>query len=59
MEPDDPLLSVSQVARMWGTGLDIVVELVESMTLPSLDRGELISQGQLEVPLIRRSWGRW
>lgn len=59
MESDDPLLSVSQVARMWGTGLDIVVELVESMSLPTLDRGELISQGQLEVPLIRRSWAEF
>lgn len=56
MSADDPLLSVSQVARMWGTGLEIVVELVESMTLPSLDRGELVSQGRLDVPLIRRSW---
>ncbi|MDX6627666.1 MAG: hypothetical protein QOE56_2655 [Solirubrobacterales bacterium] len=59
MESDDPLLSVAQVARMWGTGLDIVVELVDSMTLPSLDRGELISQGHLDVPLIRRSWAEF
>ena len=55
-EAEDPLLSVSQVARMWGAGLDIVVELVASLTLPSLDRGDLISQEQFEVPLIRRSW---
>jgi len=59
MEADDPLLSVAQVARMWGTGLDIVVELVASLTLPSLDRGELISQGEFEVPLIRRSWAEF
>lgn len=38
MSSDDPLLSVSQVARMWGTGLNIVVELVKSETLPALDR---------------------
>lgn len=56
MSSDDPLLSVSQVARMWGTGLNIVVGLVQSKVLPSLDRGELIAQGRLEVPLIRRSW---
>jgi hypothetical protein len=59
MNSDDPLLSVSQVARMWGTGLDIVVELVASSTLPSLDRGELIAEGRLDVPLIRRSWAQF
>lgn len=59
MSSDDPLLSVSQVARMWGTGLNIVVELVQSKTLPSLDRGELIAQGRLDVPLIRRSWAKF
>lgn len=56
MGSDDPLLSVSQIARLWGTGLDIVIDLVESGTLPSLDRGELICRGRLDVPLIRRSW---
>lgn len=59
MAVEDPLLSVSEVARMWGTGLDIVVELVESRTLPSLDRGELIAKGRFDVPLIRRSWARF
>jgi hypothetical protein len=59
MSDDDPLLSVSQVARMWGTGLDIVVSLVNSETLPSLDRGELIRRGYLDVPLIRRSWAEF
>lgn len=59
MESTDPLLSVSQVARMWGTGLDIVGELVLSQTLPSLDRGELIAQGHLDVSLIRRSWAEF
>ena len=59
MSSDDPLLSASQVARMWGTGLSIVVGLVQSKTLPSLDGGELIAQGQLEVPLIRRSWAEF
>lgn len=59
VDADDPLLSVSEVARMWGTGLDIVVELVESRALPSLDRGELIARGRFDVPLIRRSWARF
>jgi hypothetical protein len=59
MESENPLLSASQVARMWGTGLETVVELVESSTLPSLDRGELIRQGRLDVPLIRRSWAEF
>lgn len=56
MNHDDPLLSVAQVARIWGTGLETVIELVNSLTIPSLDRGELIAQGRLDVPLIRRSW---
>lgn len=56
---DDPLLSVSQIARLWGTGVDIVIHLVDSGTLPSLDRGALISEGRLDVPLIRRSWAEF
>lgn len=59
MNDDDPLLSVSQIARIWGTGLDTVVDLVNSETLPSLDRGELVRQGRLDVPLIRRSWAEF
>lgn len=59
MVSDDPLLSVSQIARIWGTGLDVVIDLVNSETLPSLDRGELIHQGRLDVPLIRRSWAEF
>lgn len=59
MKNDDPLLSVSQIARIWGTGLDIVVDLATSNALPSLDRGELIRQGRLDVPLIRRSWAEF
>ena len=55
----DPLLSVSQIARHWGTGLDVVVALVETDTLPSLDRGELISRGHLDAPLIRESWAEF
>jgi hypothetical protein len=53
---DDPLLSVSQIARLWGTGLEAVISLVNSDLLHSLDRGELIRQGHLDVPLIRASW---
>jgi hypothetical protein len=59
MAGDDPLLSVSQIARIWGTGLEAVISLVDSGALPSLDRGELIRQGQLEVPLIRESWAEF
>lgn len=44
---------------MWGTGLNIVVELVKSETLPALDRGELITEGRFDVPLIRRSWAEF
>ena len=42
MAGDDPLLSVSQIARSWGTGLEAVISLVNSGALPSLDRGELL-----------------
>lgn len=56
---DDPLLSVSQIAREWGTGLDVVITLVNSQTLPSLDRGELVRQGHLDIPLIRESWAEF
>lgn len=59
MTQHDPLLSVSQIARLWGTGLETVVDLVDSSTLPSLDRGELIRRGQFDVPLIRRSWAEF
>jgi hypothetical protein len=59
MAQDDPLLSASQVARTWGTGLDIVVSLVEGEALPSLDRGDLIRKGHLDIPLIRRSWAEF
>jgi hypothetical protein len=59
MTSDDPLLSVSQIARLWGTGLDVVISLIDSRTLPSLDRGELIREGHLDVPLIRASWAEF
>jgi hypothetical protein len=51
MPQDDPLLSVNDVARLWGTGLQIVVTLVESGQLASLDRGLLVRQGEHYVPL--------
>jgi hypothetical protein len=56
---DDPLLSVAQIARLWGTGLEAVTSLVISGALPSLDRGELIRRGELEIPLIRESWAEF
>lgn len=52
----DDLLSVNDVARMWGTGLTVVVELVATSQLLSIDRGLLVSEGRYDVPLIRRSW---
>jgi hypothetical protein len=59
MTSDDPLLSVTQIARLWGTGLDAVVSLVNSNALPCLDRGELIRRGYLDVPVIRESWAEF
>lgn len=53
---DDELLSVNDVARLWGTGLTAVVQSVESGQMLSLDRGLLIGEGRYDVPLIRRSW---
>jgi hypothetical protein len=55
-DADDPLLSVVQVARIYGTGIRAVVSLVERRKLPSLDEGRLVARGRLDVPLIRRSW---
>jgi hypothetical protein len=45
LPPDDPLLSVSHIARLWGTGLEAVISLVNAELLYSLDRGELIREG--------------
>ena len=53
---DDKLLSVNDVARLWGTGLAIVVESIENGDLPSLDRGLVVAEGGYDIPLIRRSW---
>jgi hypothetical protein len=54
----DPLLSVSDVARLWGTGIGAVVELIESRGLAALDDGELIAAGRFDVPVIRLSWAQ-
>lgn len=53
---NDELLSVNDVARLWGTGLTAVVQSVESGQLLTLDRGLLVAEGRYDVPLIRRSW---
>jgi len=53
---DDQLLSVIQIARRFGTGINTIVTLVQAGTLPSLDRGRLIAQKRFDVPLIRPSW---
>ncbi len=58
MAIDDPLLSASQVARMFGTGINTVTELVAERRLATLDDGALIACGRLDVPLIRKSWAR-
>jgi hypothetical protein len=55
---EDPLLSPLQVARMYGTGIATVVELIEEGSLATLDDGRLVSAGKLEIPLIRESWAR-
>jgi hypothetical protein len=52
----DPLLSVSQVARLYGTGQETVIDLVKRGVLPSLDGGTLIDKGRIDVPVIRLSW---
>lgn len=58
MTISDPLLSPQQVARMYGTGIATVVELIDEGALPTLDEGRLVSAGRLEVPVIRESWAR-
>ena len=52
----DPLLSVDDVARLYGTGVQAVVDAVASGAVASLDRGFLVHHGRHDVPLIRRSW---
>jgi hypothetical protein len=52
----DELLGVADVARLWGTGLAAVLRSIELGQLPTLDRGLLIAEGALDVPIIRRSW---
>lgn len=59
MSADDPLMSAADVARLWGANPLVVASLVESQALPSLDRGELIGAGNLDVPVIRRSWAEY
>jgi hypothetical protein len=54
-EPDE-LLSVNDVARSWGTGIQAVLNVIQSGQLATLDRGVLIGEGRYDVPLIRRSW---
>jgi hypothetical protein len=54
----DPLLSATQVARLYGTGIITVVELIREGILPTLDDGKLTAAGRLDVPLIRESWAR-
>lgn len=54
----DPLLSVSDVARLWGTGIGTVVELIEARGLAALDDGELIGAERIDVPVIRLSWAQ-
>lgn len=53
---ENELLSVNDIARLWGTGTDVVVQLVSSGELSSLDRGLLVAEGRYDVPVIRRSW---
>jgi hypothetical protein len=55
---EDPLLSANAVARLYGTGICIVTDLVAEGKLPTLDQGGLIAAGHLDVPLIRASWAR-
>lgn len=52
----DPLLSVYDVARLWGSGLASVLRCIECDQLRSIDRGLLVSEGHYDIPLIRRSW---
>jgi hypothetical protein len=50
----DPLLSVVEVARLMGVGNPTAVKYVAQMGLRSLDEGDLIKAGRLDLPLIRR-----
>jgi len=56
MTEEDPLLSVRQVARYFGSGIRTVTDLIQRGALPSLDAGSLVAKGELDVPLVRLSW---
>ncbi len=53
---DDELLSINEVARLWGTGLAAVLNSIQTGQLMSLDRGLLAAEARYDVPMIRRSW---
>ena len=55
-EHDDELLSINQVARLWGSGLQSVLERLATDDLRSLDRGLLVAEERHDVAMIRRSW---
>lgn len=52
----DPLLSVEEIARLWKVDTDIVSELVEDRSLPTLDGGAAVKRGRLDVPCARLTW---
>jgi hypothetical protein len=53
---DDPLESVIDVARRWQVDRTMVADLVARQAIPSLDGGDIVRRGRLEIPCLRASW---
>ncbi|MEJ7784843.1 MAG: hypothetical protein WKF96_08570 [Solirubrobacteraceae bacterium] len=54
---DDALISVAELALRWRAGVNAVAGYVADGRIPSLDGGELARRGQLDIPVVRPSWG--
>ncbi len=52
----DELISVEELALRWRTPVSAVADLVADGTIPSLDGGQLVRRGRLNMPVLRPSW---
>ena len=56
MDPEpDPLLSVIEVARQIGHGVEATAELVAQGSIPSVDGGQLAERGRFNIGVVRKS----
>lgn len=55
LDEPDPLLSVYEVARQIGHGVEATAELVAQRSIPSVDGGQLAVRGRFDVGVVRKS----